>query len=281
MLIILTVVLLLTFFWWSKNKPAKNVSPAAPIPAQTTQEALPTEKIAPENLRAKLQTEFQHATPKVWSEQAPGVETKLPTQNKVLALTFDACGGTGSDGYDAKLIDFLTEEKIPATLFINGQWLATNADNFQKIAADPLFEIENHGTNHIPCSANGHSAYNITGTKNISAMIDEMDLNAQKIESLTGKKPLFYRSATAFTDEICPQVAHQLGYTVVSFNVLGDAGATYSAAQIEKVLLAAPPGAIIILHMNHPEKDTAEGVMQVVPKLQKAGFKFVKLEDYR
>ena len=260
----------------------KNIPIQSIRSVQSTASKLPpSPPETPAGTRAQIIAEFQKTVPKIWSENAPGVETRLNTRDKVIALTFDACGGTGSDGYDAKLINFLTVQKIPATLFISGKWLATNLDNFKKLVANPLFEIENHGTAHIPCSADGHAAYGIAGTKNIGEMVDEIELNAEKLQSLTGRKPLFYRSSTAFTDEFCPQVARKLGYTVVSFSVLGDAGATYSAAQIEKTLLAAPPGSIVILHMNHPEKDTAEGVMQAVPKLEKEGFKFVKLEDYK
>ncbi len=275
------LLIVLTFLGYRKIKVEKNVSIQPTEKATRPSQPNQIQPVPPENLRENILTEFQNITPKIWSESAPGVETELPTRDKVLALTFDACGGTGSDGYDAQLIDFLTAEKIPATLFISGKWIDANLENFKKLASVPLFEIENHGTAHIPCSADGHSAYNISGTKNIGEMIDEIDLNAQRLESLIGKKPLFYRSATTFTDEICPQVARELGYTVVSFNVLGDAGATYSATQVEKTLLNASPGSIVILHMNHPEKDTAEGVIQAVPKLEKAGWRFVKLEDYK
>jgi hypothetical protein len=32
--------------------------------------------------------------------------------------------------------------------------------------------------------------------------------------------------------------------------------------------------------MNHPEKDTAEGIMKAIPELQKAGYRFVLLTSY-
>jgi peptidoglycan/xylan/chitin deacetylase (PgdA/CDA1 family) len=170
--------------------------------------------------------------------------------------------------------------KYPATLFIGGKWIDANKNTFLDLAKNDNFEIEDHGTEHVPCSVNGKSAYGIGGTKNISEMIDEMDLDGQKIQGLTGRKPKFYRAGTVYTDEVCPQVAGELGYQVVSFNVLGDAGATYPADKIRSVLLNAKPGSIALLHMNHPEKETAEGIMAAIPELRKEGWRFVKLGDY-
>jgi len=115
----------------------------------------------------------------------------------------------------------------------------------------------------------------------IGEVVDEIEKNAERIETLTGRKPQFYRDATTFSDEVCPQIANDLGEKMVSYPVLGDAGATYNAAQIKNVLEKAPAGSIVIAHMNHPEKQTAEGMMAVLPELQKEGFRFVKLEDYQ
>ena len=60
---------------------------------------------------------------------------------------------------------------------------------------------------------------------------------------------------------------------------MGDAGATYSAAEVERALLRAEPGSIALLHMNQPNSGTAEGVSQAVPLLHTEGFTFVHLDD--
>ncbi len=218
--------------------------------------------------------------PSEWSIHATGVRTRLSTSDKVLALTFDACGGAGSDGYDAELVDFLKRKSIPATLFVTAKWIAANRENFRALSENPLFEIENHGTRHLPCSVSGRSAYGIVGEHDADEVASEIGTNAKNIASLTGRAPKFYRAGTAFTDEICPRIAESLGEEVVSFSVLGDAGATYSAKQVEKALLMATPGSIVLLHMNHPEKETAEGVALAIPLLEKQEFRFVTLSQY-
>lgn len=222
---------------------------------------------------------YHGSIPQYWGEQAPGVNSTLNTKEKVIALTLDACGGK-TDGYDKNLIDFLRENHIPATLFINSRWIDKFPSEFQQLATNPLFEIENHGLNHLPCSINGKSAYGIRGTKSIPEIIDEVESNDRKIETLTGKKPHFYRSGTAFYDDIAVQIVNKLDYQVAGFSVLGDAGATFTAKQVETAVLSAKAGDIIICHMNHPESGTAEGLKAAIPQLLKQGYSFVLLKGY-
>jgi peptidoglycan/xylan/chitin deacetylase (PgdA/CDA1 family) len=230
--------------------------------------------------KEKIISKFAGRVPKEWAEVVRGVKTRLDTDQKVLALTFDACGGPKKLGYDARLIQYLQSEKISATLFVSGRWIDANPGIFKKLSKNPLFEIENHGLNHKPCSAIGRSVYGIEGTKSVGEIYNEIELNALKIQTLTGRKPKYYRPATAFCDEICVEITNALGYQVVNFSILGDAGATYSKKQVKKALLNAPLSSIILMHMNHPESETAEGVIQAIPELKKRGFTFVKLSEY-
>ena len=236
-----------------------------------------------ESGKQALVKRYEHSKPKKWGDKISGVMTRLDTKDtkdKVIALTFDACGGPHGNGYDKKLIDFLVQEHIPATLFVNARWIDANPKTFATLAQNPLFEIENHGYEHRPLSVTGKSVYGIRGTKNASQVIDEVSLNENKIEKLTGRKPLYFRSGTAFYDDIAVRIVHDLGLQAVNYNVLGDAGATYNKKQVYKALMKAKNGSIVLCHMNHPEKETAEGVIKVIPDLKKAGFRFVLLSDY-
>jgi peptidoglycan/xylan/chitin deacetylase (PgdA/CDA1 family) len=230
-------------------------------------------------LRQRVIAEFGNRHPTQWSESVPGVKTRINTDRKVIALTLDACGSNG-DGYDRSLIDYLKKNNIPVTLFINARWIDKNPGIFNQLAQEPLFEIENHGFEHKPCSVNGKSIYGIQGTRDAGEIVDEIEKNGLKIQALTGRKPEYYRSGTAYYDEIGAAIAEKLGYTVVGFSVLGDRGASYSREQVKKALLSATAGSIIICHMNHPEKETAEGVIEAIPELKKKGFSFVKLSGY-
>jgi len=223
---------------------------------------------------------FSGRSPREWGEVVKGVKSRLNTNQKVLALTFDACGGPRGSNYDEKLIRYLENEKIPATLFVSGTWIDAHPHFLQPLSRNALFEIENHGLNHNPCSAIGRSAHGIKGTKNVGEIFDEIELNALRIQTLTGRKSKYYRPGTAYSDEVCVEIANALGYEVVNFSVRGDAGATYSMRQVEEALLHSAPASIVLMHMNQPQSQTADGVIATLPELKRRGFRFVKLSEF-
>ena len=218
--------------------------------------------------------------PNQWGENVSGVKNRLNTNEKVMALTFDACGGPLGNKYDEELISFLREENIPATLFINARWIEENEEVFLELSEDDLFTIENHGTKHLPLSLTGRQAWGITGTRSVEEVIDEVMINQELIYSLTNRKPSFFRSGTAYYDEAAVAIIEDLGLIAVNFNILGDAGATYSSLQVTEALLQGDEGSIALLHMNQPDSGTAEGVMEAIPLLMAQGYIFVHLDDY-
>ena len=224
--------------------------------------------------------EYKDKVPSQWGENLKGVKTRLSTDKKVLALTFDATGIERDKGYDEELINYLIENKIPATLFLSGLWIDKNPEILKELSKVEFFEIANLGANHLPCSLNGKEVYGIKGTRNVEEIISEIEDNALKIAEYTGKKPKYYRAGTVYTDEYCPEIAEKLGYEIVGFSVLGDAGATYSKEKVKNALLNAQPGDIVILHMNIPKSETYEGLKEAIPLLKEKGFEFVKLSDY-
>jgi peptidoglycan/xylan/chitin deacetylase (PgdA/CDA1 family) len=232
-----------------------------------------------QKLRNSLINRFSAVTPQEWGEAVTGVKTRIAGREKLLALTFDACGSAKGMQIDRALIEYLEKEQIAATLFINGRWIEPNRQEFGRLAANPLFEIANHGFSHKPASVSGRSVYGISGTKDAGELVDEIELNARRLAELTGRRPRFYRSGTAYYDEIAVRIANALDQQVAGFSLLGDAGATYSSEKVKAALLAAKPGDIVIMHFNHPESGTAAGVMAAIPELKKRGYRFVRLSD--
>lgn len=228
----------------------------------------------------EIESKYRDEVPEAFGTSIEGVITTIRTKKKIIALTFDACGGGAGFGFDEKLIEFLIDERIPATLFINGQWIEHNMGIFLELAENKLFEIENHGYSHRPLSVEGKKAYGIKGTQGAREVIDEVFQNAEKIESLTGRWPVFFRSGTAHYDDVALKIVRDLEEIPVNFSINGDAGATFSANQIVEAAHNAPNGSILIYHMNHPEKQTAEGIMELIPLLQNNGYEFIQLKDY-
>jgi peptidoglycan/xylan/chitin deacetylase (PgdA/CDA1 family) len=232
-------------------------------------------------LKKEIVSGFSHIKPGKWGESVNGVMVEIKTRRKYVVLTFDACGGKNGNGYDKELIDFLHQQKVPATLFVSGKWIDANFGTFMKLSKDTLFEIENHGLNHKPCSIDGKIIYGIHGTSNIEEAFDEVEANALKIKALTHIYPKFYRSATAFMDEASASMVKELNITPVSFRILsGDAISSASDNVIEQnVLKKISPGAIVMMHFNHPERNTFEAMKKIIPELRKKGYGFVRLNN--
>lgn len=287
-LILSTIAVLIMLFWAAGIREDVRVdcedlglgsSPAVQAFDPFRTEMIPLEP-APSQIEMVL-ARYNGLQPQQWGETVSGVAYALDTSDKTLALTFDLCGGaTQSNGYDAELVDYLEEAQIPATFFISGTWIDAHPDQFLHLAANGLFVIGNHGLEHRPLSINGRQAYGITGTGSLKAAIEEVDGNASRIQQLTGRRPHFYRSGTNYYDDVAVAAVRDLGYVVVGYSVLGDAGATYNREQVERALLQAKPGAVVVMHANHPESGTAEGVMAAVPLLLASGCHFANLPEY-
>ncbi len=198
-------------------------------------------------------------------------------ETKVAALTLDACGG----GYDAKLIRFLAEERIPATVFATRKWIARNAEGVAMLRSRPeLFDIEDHGANHVPAVIGlGRRVYGIAGNLDVAHLESEVRGGATAVEAATGIAPRWYRGATAEYDPQALRVILAMGYKVAGFSINADAGATLKRDAIAARLNAVGPGDIIIAHMNKPGSDTAEGLASGLKSLRERDFQFVMLRD--
>ena len=223
--------------------------------------------VAPQASAARVPTQ--------WGMALPGIATSFAPDGRQLALTFDACRG----GCDDALLDTLRRNQVPAVLFFNAKWIDQHPDRAAQLAADPLFEIGNHGTRHVPLSVTGRSAYGIAGTRSVAEATDEVWANHEKLTALTGRAPRFFRPGTAHYDDVAVGIVHQLGEQPLGFSVNGDAGATLPAAKVRANVTGAAPGGIVLSHMNHPEAGTGAGYAAAIPQLLAAGWEFVSLRD--
>ena len=173
----------------------------------------------------------------------------------------------------------MRERGVPATLFVTSLWMKNNPDALRDLAADPLFEIAAHGARHRPCSVSGKSVYGIKGTANFRELADEVEGNARDIERATGKRPLWYRSGTAYYDDVAVSAVRALGFGIAGYSIAGDEGATLSADKVAAKTLKARHGDILLYHMNKPQSGTREGLKKALPQLIERGFRFVRLSD--
>lgn len=223
--------------------------------------------------RGRIVAEFTGKAAGTWGLDVPGTATNLTGGGRRIALTLDCCGGPGGNGVDQELIDTLQRTGTQATFFLNFRWIQANPGVARSLAENPLFEIGNHGTHHVPLSVSGRSAYGIQGTASPAEVYDEVMVNQAALHRLTGKPARYFRPGTAYLDEASAAIVRKLGLIPVSFSINGDGGATYPAPAVLGELAAAKPGDIIIAHANHPGGGTAAGVALALTALKTAGLK--------
>ncbi len=196
--------------------------------------------------------------------------------DKVLALTLDACGG----GFDAELATFLIEHRIHATIFATRIWIRRNAQGVAVLKAHAdLFDIEDHGANHIPAVIGpDRSVYGLTGVADLKQLKREVSGGAAAVKAMTGTAPHWYRGATGEYDPEALKSIEAMGYKVAGFSVNADNGATLSKKQIVARLKKVSNGDIIIAHFNRPASDTGEGLAIGLKWLLDQGFRFVRLD---
>lgn len=213
----------------------------------------------------------EHRAPTAWGMALPGVTTSFAAAGRQIALTFDACWGA----CDEALLDALERNAVPAVLLLNSRWIDANPDRAGQLAANPLFEIGNHGTRHVPLSVTGRAAYGIAGTRSADEAVDEVWTNHQRLTALMGTPPTWFRPGTAYYDNVGVDIVGQLGERPLGFSVNGDYGATASASAVRANIVGAAPGSIVIAHMNHPGSGTAAGVTDAIAQLRATGWEFV------
>ncbi|MGK0741863.1 polysaccharide deacetylase family protein [Leucobacter sp. Z1108] len=252
--------------------PETSADPLAEKPA-TTAPSPP----APPDLEAIIAA-HEGQVPQHWGIDIPGVvRTGIEAgsaQPERVFLTLDACGGPHGSGVDERLIAGLREASVPATLFLNLRWIEAHAGLAASLAADPLFELANHGSDHLPLSVTGRSAYGISGTATVREAAHEVWQNHVALTELMGRVPRWFRPGTAHLDDVGLRIAEAMGERVLGFSVNGDAGATFPAATVASEVGAAGPGAIIIAHMNQPGSGTADGVRAAVDVVRARGLDF-------
>lgn len=193
-----------------------------------------------------------------------------------VALTLDACMG----GVDMRILDKLVGDEVPATVFVTGRWLKRNAAATALMLSHPdLFEIEDHGLNHVPAVTDGERPYGLAPAGSVAAVTSEVDDGADIVAKAIGRRPTWYRDATALYSPDAIPLIGKLGFHVAGFSLNADFGATASAKVAAARLESARDGDVIIAHVNQPRRAAGAGIAAGIDALKAKGFRFVRLED--
>lgn len=198
-----------------------------------------------------------------------------PDQERVVALTLDACSG----GFDHKMIEALISWQVSATLFLTARWIRSNPEGLKIILEHQnLFAIGNHGSEHIAAVLGSATIFGVRTAGDEDAIKAEVIGGADAIQKATGLMPKWYRGATAlYSPEALPLI-QSLGFSVAGFSLNADEGASLSAGAVTERMKRARHGDVIIAHMNQPHHPSGAGVVAGIRALLDQGAIFTKLE---
>jgi peptidoglycan/xylan/chitin deacetylase (PgdA/CDA1 family) len=196
--------------------------------------------------------------------------------DKVVALTLDACTGK----VDERILHMLIDNKIHSTIFVTARWLKRNPQAIELIKANKeLFEIENHGAQHVLAIDVPMDMFGVAAAGSPDAVASEVEDGAAKVQEIFGHWPHWFRGATAQYTNTSIDLIKELNFHVAGFSLSGDGGASFSTARAARVIAAAKSGDVIIAHINQPTKPAGAGVVEGVLKLKAEGFVFLKLDE--
>lgn len=199
-----------------------------------------------------------------------------PDQNRVVALTLDACSG----GCDHKILETMIALSVPATLFLTARWIKSNPDGLRTILDHPqLFAIGNHGAQHIAAVLGASSIFGVRTAGDLEAIKSEVLEGADAIHRSAGLVPKWYRGATALYSPSAVPLIQSLGFSIAGFSLNADEGASLPASTVTERMKRARHGDVIIAHMNQPHRPSGAGVIAGIRALLDQGVSFTKLEN--
>ncbi len=187
----------------------------------------------------------------------------VDTQEKVVALTFDAAWGADKT---QGILDILEKHGVDGTFFLVGFWIDEYPDMVKKIAESGC-DIGNHSENHLNMS-----------TLSKEQITQELDGVSQKIYDLTGQTPKFFRPPFGDYNNTLIECVEEKGMVGVQWSVDSLDWQGKSATEIlSRVSKGVKNGSIILFHNN--SDNILEALPLVIANLKNQGYKMVKLSD--
>ncbi len=198
---------------------------------------------------------------------------RIPTTRKVVALTFDA--GANADGVSA-ILATLAREHITASFFLTGSFVQQYPQSARSIA-DAGHRLGNHSVSHphFPSLTDAQMRAQLTGAE-------------ASIKAVTGRgaTPLFrfpYGDTTAHAISVVNAQGYvAVRWTVDSLGWQGTSGGRSVGSVTQRVLAAAVPGEIALMHVgSHPTDHStldADALPGIIAGLRERGYTFVTLD---
>lgn len=208
--------------------------------------------------------ESEHIT--VFSENNPSAIYSVPTDKKIIALTFDISWG---DTRVEPILKVLMDKNIKkATFFLSSPWSKTHTELVNKIVTAG-YEVGSHGHKH----------------DNYSSMSEEEIRNQIQIAhhiltKVTGKAPNLLRLPNGDFDKRVLKIADSMNYKVIQWDTDSlDWKNPGVDTIINRVVSKAHPGDIVLMHASDSCKQTHLALDSIINQLTSKGYQFTTVSE--
>lgn len=188
---------------------------------------------------------------------------QLPTEDKVIALTFD-------DGPKATVKDILTilgEKDVPATFFLLGN-SALNRPELARQILDAGCDIANHSWSHPDLTK-------ISQEK----LVWQLEASTLAFAAIGAECQSYMRPPYGSMDDTVRRVSADLGFDVVLWNVdTRDWQYKDTAVVLQRALSGLKAGSIVLFHDG--PKVTLQVLPDFIDEARARGYEFVLISDY-
>lgn len=202
----------------------------------------------------------------VFSQHEPAAVYSIPTERKLIALTFDISWG---DTRTEPILQILENKGIRnATFFLSSPWTKSHPEIVNKIVKGG-WEIGSHGHKHVN--------YSSLSDEEIRAQIRTAH---QIIQEVTGMSPNLLRLPNGDFDKRVLRIANEMRYTVIQWDTDSQDWMNKGVDTIiNRVVSRAHPGDIVLFHASDSVKQTHEALPVIIDKLREKGYEFVTVSQ--
>lgn len=213
----------------------------------------------------------------------------LPTDKKVVALTFDADmtpymkkqldNGKVKSYYNSDVVEILKKEHVPATLFLTGMWAEIYKKEARSLATNPLFEIANHSYSHPGFSSPCWGLAKVSvGQKRLEIIKAQL-----AITKATGATPTLFRFPGGCRTQPDVDLVSNNNLKVIGWDISSTDAFNKNSTSIYKTVMSKiKNGSIVVFHLhggaNAPT--TAPALKRIITSLKKQNYEFTKVGDF-
>lgn len=188
---------------------------------------------------------------------------KVQTDEKVIALTFDAAWGADKT---KGILDHLAQYDARATFFLVGFWIDKYEDEVRLIDQRGML-IGNHSNNHLKMS--------VLKEDNI---IKELEYVNRRLKEITGKEVGYFRAPFGDYNNLLIDTVAAQGMMTIQWDVDSLDWKNLTAREIgDRVIKRATNGSIVLFHNNSDH--ILEALPMILSALSEQGYKFVTIDD--